>query len=118
MLNLVDVNVAHQCAAELRAEIAPCLDSATTLSAVVDGQEILSLRDKFRVRSDVFEATVPADGLLGAGTYSPVVDDGYCVMLAPLPIGEHALHFSGASAGCQFGVDVTYRLTVVPVSLQ
>ncbi|HEY4137661.1 MAG TPA: hypothetical protein VGN65_04355, partial [Casimicrobiaceae bacterium] len=98
--------------------IAPCLDSATTLSAVVDGQEILLSREKFRVRSDVFEATLPPDGLLDAGTYSPVVDDGYYVMLAPLPVGLHAIHFIGASSGCQFGVDVTYRLNVVPVSLK
>ena len=66
--------------------------------------------------------TFPEGGFLDPGTYSPAIDDGFYVMLRPLGIGTHTLHFEGASAGCSlsgpFSVDVTYNLTIVPVSLK
>ena len=127
VLNLADINVTTQTAEELRAEIAPCLDlgAVTTLSVEVDGEPIEKLQkkpEKFRVRSVVFDITVPADGFLDPGTYSPVVDDGFYVMLKPLDVGEHTLHIIGATQGCPisggpFAVDVTYNLTIVPVTL-
>jgi hypothetical protein len=125
VLNVIDVNTTTQTAAELRAETAPCLDAATMLVATVDGVAVSDLRKKFRVQSEVFDITLPADNLFGlpAGTYSPAIDDGYYVMLRPLGVGTHTVRFAGASAGCPligsgFSVDVTYDLTVVPVSHQ
>ena len=55
--------------------------------------------------------------------FGPAIDDGFYVMLKPLSVGPHTLHFMGASAGCPligspFSVDVTYDLTIVPVSLK
>jgi hypothetical protein len=97
----------------------------TLLSVVVDGVPVPKLREKFRVKSEVFAVTLPADNLFGItpGTYSPAIDDGYYVMLKPLSVGPHTLHFEGASAGCPliggpFSVDVTYDITIVPVSLK
>ena len=112
-------------------EIAGCLDAATDLSLVVDGQP---MPPKLRsgIRSIPFAAVLPPDGVptdppTPPGIYSPAVDDGYYVMLHPLPVGTHTLRFTGASPGCDypptqfhlepFSVDVTYQLTVVPVSL-
>lgn len=133
LVNLVDINTAAQPVAELRAEIAGCLDAATNISMAVDGQ-VISLRElmRARVRSVPFAAVLPANGVptnppQPAGIYSPAVDDGYYVMLRPLPVGTHILHFTGASPGCDYpptsfhvgpwSVDVTYQLTIVPVSL-
>ena len=125
VINVVDVNIAAQTAKELRAETAPCLDAVTLLSVVVDGVSVPKLHEKFRVKSEVFEVTLPADNLFGIdpGTYSPAIDDGFYVMLKPLSVGPHTLHFEGASAGCPliggpFSVDVTYNLTIVPVRLK
>jgi hypothetical protein len=125
VINVVDVNVAAQTATELRAETAPCLDAVTLLSVVVDGVSVPKLDENFRVRSEVFEVTLPVDNLFGIdpGTYSPTIDDGFYVMLKPLSVGTHTVHFVGASGGCPllpfaFGADVTYNLTVVPVSLE
>lgn len=133
LLNLVDINVATQPVWELRAEIAGCMDAAFNISLEVDGQAIPSkelLRS--RVRSVPFEVVYPADGVpttppVPAAIYSPAVDDGYYVMLRPLAVGTHTLHFTGAHHGCDypptnfhvdpFSLDVTYQLTVVPVSL-
>lgn len=125
VLNVVDVNTTTQTAAELRAETAPCLDAATQLTVVLDGQAVSRLYDKYRVRSVVFELALPDGNLFGipAGVYSPAIDDGFYVMLRPLSVGAHTLHVVGVSAGCPlipfaFSTDVTYHLDVVPVSHQ
>jgi len=125
VLNVVDVNTTTQTASELRTETAPCLDAATQLTVEVDGQSLPRLFDKNRVRSAVFEIALPTDNLFGldAGIYSPAIDDGYYVMLKPLPVGKHQLHIVGASAGCDlfgraFSTEVTYNVTIVPVNLQ
>jgi hypothetical protein len=125
VLNVVDVNTTTQTATDLRTETAPCLDAATQLTVEVDGQSVPKLFDKNRVRSTVFTITLPDDNLFGlsAGVYSPAIDDGYYVMLRPLAVGEHVVHIVGASGGCPlipspFSTEVTYNLTIVPVSLK
>lgn len=125
VLNLVDVNVANQTAEELRAEIGPCVDAVTSLSVTVDNKPIQNLQNRARVRSKVFEITLPEGNLFGidAGVYSPVVADGFYVMLKPLSVGQHTVRFSGAIAGCPFSptpfeLDVTYELDVKAVRLE
>ena len=45
-------------------------------------------------------------------------NDGFYVLLKPLPVGHHTLHFHAESpAGVTVG-NVTYNLTVVPVLLK
>jgi hypothetical protein len=103
---------------ELRAATAAGMDAATTLSMQVDGENIPNIKEKFRVQSPAFGFTLPDDnfftavgeGPFQAGTYFPAVDDGYYVMLAPLPIGHHAIHFHGASG--TFVLDITYHIYV------
>jgi hypothetical protein len=58
VIDPVDINTTTQTAAELRAEIAPCLDAVTSLSVELDGQPVRGLRDRFRVRSEVFDVTI------------------------------------------------------------
>ena len=53
---------------------------------------------------------------LPAGIYSPSMDDGYYVLLPALKVGPHTLQFHAKSGS--FVQDVTYNLTVVPVSLK
>ena len=128
IINSVDVNVTNQTAKELRAELEPCFDAVRNLSVEVDGKPIRKLKNHFRVRSEVFEVTLPQGNVFGLdpGSYSPAVDDGYYVMLEPLAVGKHTLHFGGSSdpsAACifypdGFSVDVTYSLDIVPVSLK
>jgi hypothetical protein len=134
LINVVDINVASQSVRELRAEVAGCLDAVTTLSLRVDGEALPSrLLWRSRVRSIPFAAVIPPEGVptmppLPAAIYSPAVDDGYYVMLKPLPVGTHTLSFIASSRGCDYvptgfnvdpwSVDVIYQLTVVPVALR
>jgi len=68
-----------------------------------------------------FSLTFPADNLftsfgvpLPAGTYFPVVADGYYLLLAPLRPGVHTIAFGGSAgvASNAFTQDITYTLRV------
>jgi hypothetical protein len=112
--------------AQLRANVAPFIDAATNLSVHVDGRILDHLA---RVKSVPFATTLPADNIFNApcvaaglgpypaGVYSPSVDDGYYTLLPPLGAGSHILHIHSESAG-GFVLDLTYNLTIVPVSLE
>ena len=88
----------------------------------VDGVAI-PISSSYRVDSQTkptFCFTFPPDDILSfigegpfsPGTYCPAVDDGYYVMLAPLPAGPHTIHFHGEIPDFNFTLDVTYNLTV------
>jgi hypothetical protein len=107
---------------DLRAQAAAVIDGASHLSVTLDGKQLKNLQ---RVQSEVFAVALPENnvfdspctgaglGDVPAGIYSPAVDDGFYVLLSPLSVGNHTLHFHGeSSAGNQ---DVTYNLTVVRV---
>jgi hypothetical protein len=103
---------------ELRAVTASEMDGVTDLAMQVDGEDVRNIKERFRMQSPVFEFTLPADnfftaigeGPFAAGTYSPAVDDGYYVMVAPLSRGHHTIHFHGA-AGVDV-LDVMYHIYV------
>lgn len=67
-----------------------------------------------RVQSPPFKLNVIEDdvfGLQGSGTTISVAD-GYWVLLRPLSVGDHLLHFKGAIESFNFEVEVTYHLKV------
>jgi hypothetical protein len=96
--------------------VAASVEGATDVFCRIDGKPVKNLWPNYSVQSVAFGFTIPDDNLLKAvyappnnfeaGTYFPGVDDGYYLMLAPLPPGNHRLHF-GAS-----WLDVTYNLVV------
>ena len=102
--------------AEFRAVTAFEMDGITDLAMQVDGENIRDIKERFRMQSPAFGFTFPADnfftavgeGPFKAGTYFPAVDDGYYVMVGPLPLGHHTIHFHGA-AGPDV-LDVTYHI--------
>lgn len=136
VINAVNVNSPNVCGqngknipvATLRAQIAPFIDGASKLSVKVNGKEVNNLLQ--RVQSSVFAVALPEDnvfdtpctdaglGNVPAGIYSPAVADGFYVDLPPLMLGKHTLSFHAENTDAGFVEDVTYKLTVVPVSLQ
>jgi hypothetical protein len=129
VINSVQINVPNVCGqtgslnvAQLRALAAPFINAATNMSVQVDSKNVSNL---VRIKSDVFATTIPEDnifnlpdacgpGAVSAGVYSSSVDDGYYVLLKPLSVGIHTLHFHAESSG-GFILDVTYTLNVVHV---
>lgn len=98
-----------------------------SLLVEIDGQPLENLAEH-RVESPLFTYGPLPDGNLleefgvpGAveGATSQGVGDGYFVMLAPLSVGEHTLHWEGtldltSEGGFVFTQDITYHLTVEP----
>ncbi len=96
--------------AELRACAAAFQDTASGLSATIDGHEVKHV-DRYRVQSPLYEFSAPADGLFGPDPVSgQSVSDGVWILLAPLSHGSHTIHFEGSFPG--FPIVVTYNLTI------
>jgi len=104
--------------ADLRILCDQGINATSSVSMQVDGENIPNLKERFRVQSPAFGFTLPADnfftavgeGPFEAGTYFPGVDDGFYVMVAPLSLGHHSIHFHGASGS--FVLDITYHIYV------
>ena len=117
----------------LRDPIAATMDGATELSCEIDGQPVRNI-GRYRTWSTIFTLWLPEDNMFDAiapsppypegglpeGVYGPAVDQGCWLMLAPLPVGQHTVHFHSAfvwlfppEVQTRYH-DVTYNLTVVP----
>ena len=98
--------------AELRACTEALFATPVELTAVVDGLEIPDL-ERYRVQSERFTVALPADNWLEVEpAVIEGVGDGYWLLLAPLPVGDHELHFGGALPDIGVFHEVTYHLTV------
>ena len=66
---------------------------------------------------NIFVSPCGAAGSPG-GVYSPAVDDGFYVLLNPLSVGSHALHFYAEDPVGKLAQDITYNINVVAVLKQ
>lgn len=106
---------------ELRTTATEFMDLAVDLSCEIDGQSIQNL-GAYRVAGDPFYIDLPSDNIWDAfgcptvpDNYGPLVPDGVFLMLSPLSVGNHVIHFRGTIADpVNFTLDITYNLTVVP----
>ena len=89
-----------------------------SMSASVDGRDLKNLNG-YRVESQLFNVTFPPNNVFdGTVGVSPVVADGWYIMLEPLSKGTHTIHFEYSLIDNNKGLkssatDVTYNLTVV-----
>lgn len=83
----------------------------------IDGKSVHNLAD-YRVKSPVFSLNLDPDFAAGSGYPAPYVrtcvSDGKWLMLKPLGVGRHVIHFTANSAVTGFHLDVTYHITVAP----
>lgn len=93
-------------------------DKVRNLQATVDGINIPDLKS-YRVQSPIFNVTLPRDNYGGypAG-HTQVVSDGFWILLKPLPVGNHEIHFVGtlvdytATSPLNFVSDAKYNITI------
>jgi hypothetical protein len=89
----------------------------TGLQGSFDGVELTDL-DQYLVTTAATSYTMPADSdnIFGLpwGTTGQFVGKGTFVILAPLPVGEHTLHFQGYYTNYGLMEDFTLILTVTP----
>jgi hypothetical protein len=102
---------------EIREDVADDLEGIDSVGASVDGVPLQGLFGHYRKASSAFTFPIPEGGLLAewgldTGDRFPAVSDGWWLMLAPLPVGEHTIEFGGE--GTDFDLSVTYHLTVGP----
>lgn len=96
-------------------------DHIVDLTCVIDGVAVNKI-EKYRTVSPQFTFNAPTPWIFGeVGGTGTSVADGYYILIAPLPPGQHVLHWSG---GFHFSVaegdpfdfdaelDVTYHLNV------
>ena len=106
--------------AELSAAAKSFQDFAQNMSCEVDGFIVQNV-NAFRVQSPLYTfGPLPDNNLFQsfglvapAGTTSASVADGVHIMIAPLSVGSHTIHFKGEIPAFNFFVDVTYHLNVV-----
>ncbi|MGE0548711.1 MAG: serine/threonine-protein kinase [Kofleriaceae bacterium] len=89
--------------------------TATTAALEIDGVPVVNL-ETFRVRSTRFSFAIE-DGVVTNLGHPPGVygglGEGISVLVRPLPVGEHVLHWH-VTEGDSYMRDMTYRITVVP----
>jgi hypothetical protein len=100
---------------EIREIIKEITDRATDLSCEIDGKSVQDIQ-QYREASTVFTVDLPDNNIFGVahGGYGPNVDDGFYLLLPPLPVGQHTIHFHGSLPRFYSTLDVTYNLTVTP----
>jgi hypothetical protein len=109
--------------ASLRACANGLFDLASDHFATINGVPVKNLED-YRVESPLFEfGPLPEDNYFEffgldapAGTTSLAVDAGIYLMLAPLSVGEHEIHYEGKVEAFDFEIDTTYHITVAPAA--
>lgn len=111
--------------AELRACADGFIDRTTGRFATIDGVPVENL-DAFRVESPSSQlftfGPLPEHNALQCnqvvaalgGTTAESVDSGVYLLLKPLSVGSHTVHFGGTFTDVSFTVDTTYEITVTP----
>ena len=105
---------------EMRSAVGGVMDLVSGLEVTVDGKKVKGdIKSNFRVQSTVYTASLPDDNILNGISYDDIVagtywgaDDGFYMMLKPLPRGNHTINFKGGVPDFDFFLDVTYHLTV------
>lgn len=120
-------------ASELGAQVLQIWDSAASqTTCTIDGTAVEDISNPtnspYLIQSEPFGYTLPShDNLLAAAfgepcipngaKINPVVAEGIFLMVAPLPPGQHTIHFVGVAGPLTspfFTVDITYNITVGP----
>jgi hypothetical protein len=112
---------------QLRGIAKATVDSFTDIQVEVDGVTVKDVT-QYRATSPAFFSTLPENNIAQAqgctdvlpGTYGPMVGDGYALILAPLPVGEHTIHETGvyhvdpSDPSKDIHVEVLWHIAVVP----
>ncbi len=101
--------------AEQRAAANYFMDLVSGAFAVIDGLAVERI-GRFRVESPQYSFTVPADNILGVpGPASGTsVAAGFYLLVAPLSVGTHTIHFGAAIDLFGYVLNTTYVVTVTP----
>jgi hypothetical protein len=103
--------------AELRACAKNWIDNAVGVWCTIDGVPLNNL-DKYRSQTPLINFSAPDNNI----TFVPgpqtgqSVGDGYNILLTPLPVGTHIIHFGASVPVWGFTEDILYTVTVQPTA--
>jgi hypothetical protein len=94
------------------------IDQTSGLFATIDGRAVQNLQG-FRGQSPDFTFGPLPDpnillGTADVGLTGQSTDAGFYVLLTPLSLGQHTIHFGGTFDEFNAFIDTTYNITVVP----
>ena len=107
--------------ADIRGLLSSIFDLSTETSSTINGVSVLSLLVPIvRTQGPTFTSVLPANSIqspicpggLPAGRTGRRMNEGFWVMVPPLPPGQHTLTLRGAITPLGFENSVTYYLTV------
>ena len=87
--------------------------NATNLTTAIDDVSVPNIKNGYFEESPLFKVILPANNVFGLPDgfhLDPSVDAGYYLVVKPLTLGEHTIHFTGSNGG--FSSDITYFITV------
>lgn len=95
-------------------------DTVLNVDLTVDGVNFKDLKEKYRTHSNLFNVTFPENNIFGVEppTTSQAVSDGFFILLEPLKVGNHEIHFKGVQGSYtvtspqHYADDVKYNLIV------
>jgi hypothetical protein len=103
-----------------RASLSRCanghIDHTSGLAATIDERPVRRL-DSYRGESPLFTfGPLPDPNVIKvrAGTVGRSVDVGIYLLLKPLSVGKHTIHFTGTFDEFGVSIDTTYHITVAP----
>lgn len=89
------------------------IDMTEALVLEIDGESVPDVFGQLRFPSTVGMCDFPEDNFYGANPGEhECVADGFWVLLPPMSVGSHVIHFSGHITEAGFALDVTYNITV------
>jgi hypothetical protein len=97
---------------ELSAGVKFEMDQITDMRAVISGTNLDELK-QYRIQSPLFNATLPADNVLGLSAQSTkMMSEGYWLFLKPLKPGNYHLYSFGSCLAGRIKIGITYHLTI------
>jgi hypothetical protein len=92
------------------------VDQTSGLAATIDGRPVQQI-SSYRGESPEFSfGPTPDPNVLGVepGLTGNSVDVGFYLLLTPLPVGKHTIHFAATSDEFGVSIDTTYNIAVMP----
>jgi hypothetical protein len=92
------------------------IDRTSGLTATIDGTPVTGL-ERYRGESPDFAfGPLPDPNIIAAptGAVGRSVDAGIYLLLTPLPVGHHTIHFTGTFDEFSVSIDTTYTITIAP----
>lgn len=97
---------------ELSAVVKFEMDQITDIRAVISGTN-LDESKLSRIKSPLFNVTLPADNVLGLSAQTTrMMSEGYWIFLKPLKLGNYDLYSFGSCLAGRIKIGISYHLTI------